>query len=392
MPKKLTFNDFVEKSKSIHGEKYDYSKVDYKNNSTKVLIICPRHGEFLMRPADHFNGQGCPKCKSENLSNKFSMGKEAFIKKALSVHENKYDYSKVEYKNNRTKVCIICPEHGEFWQTPDKHITGQGCPKCCRKNRRYTTEEFIEKARSIHGEKYDYSKTVYGENDKQKVVIICPEHGEFEQTPLLHLSGCGCKYCNKGNVFNTQEFIKMANIVHKNKYEYSKTEYRKSLQKVCIICPEHGEFWQTPAGHLSGKGCPICAKKFRKGEIALFEELKSRFPLEKIVHSYRNKSILGKQELDIYFPLRKIGIEFQGGQHFFPVDFGGYGENISKEIFENNKKRDIAKKEKCNKNGIVLLYFSDVKCTNFLNEKIYSNYDEISAAIDAVIKKEDEKQ
>ena len=127
MPKKLTFNDFVEKSKSIHGEKYDYSKVDYKNNSTKVLIICPKHGEFLMRPADHFNGQGCPKCKSENLSNKFSMGKEAFIKKALSVHENKYDYSKVEYKNNRTKVCIICPEHGEFWQTPDKHITGQGC-------------------------------------------------------------------------------------------------------------------------------------------------------------------------------------------------------------------------------------------------------------------------
>ena len=184
----------------------------------------------------------------------------------------------------------------------------------------------------------------------------------------------------------------MANIVHKNKYEYSKTEYRKSLQKVCIICPEHGEFWQTPAGHLSGKGCPICAKKFRKGEIALFEELKNRFPLEKIVHSYRNKSILGKQELDIYFPLRKIGIEFQGGQHFFPVDFGGYGENISKEIFENNKKRDIAKKEKCNKNGIVLLYFSDVKCTNFLNEKIYSNYDEISATINAVIKKEDEKQ
>ena len=384
--RKLTIDDFVKKSVLIHGEKYDYSKVEYKNNSTKVCIICPKHGEFLMRPSDHFNGQGCPKCKSEKLSEKFSMGKDLFIEKAKEIHGEKYDYSNVEYKNNREKICIICPEHGKFWQSPDKHLYGQGCPKCCKKNRKYTTEEFIEKAKEIHGEKYDYSKTVYGKNDKEKVCIICPKHGEFYQSPLTHLSGSGCRYCNKGKVFNTEEFVNAAKIVHKNKYDYSKTEYKKSLEKITIICPEHGEFLQTPAGHLNGKGCPVCGKKFRKGELLLLEKLQLKYPDETIVHSYRNKNVLGRQELDIYFPLRKIGIEFQGGQHFFPVNFGGYENEIAKKIFEKNKKRDIIKKEKCKKNNIILLYSSDTGKTNFLGDKVYTKYEDIFLRIDEIIK------
>lgn len=381
MSKKLTTEEFIERSRTIHGKKYDYSKVIYKNNCTKVIINCPTHGDFSMRPADHLNGQGCPKCKGEVLSEKFSMGLKKFLEKANSVHHGKYDYGKTEYVNNRTKVCIICPEHGEFWQTPDKHLFGQGCPKCCKKNRKYSTEEFVEKSRSVHGTKYDYSKTVYGANDKEKVCIICPEHGEFWQTPLEHLNGCGCKYCRKGKVFNTDDFISESNKVHNSKYNYSKTIYKKSLDKVCIICPEHGEFWQAPSKHLGGCGCPICSKKYRKGELFLFEYLKEHIETVNFIHSYRNKQIFGKQEIDIYIPEYKIGIEFQGKQHFNPVDFGGYGKNKSEEIFSENRKRDLKKNKLCRENGIDLLYFSDMEEDLFLGEKVFHNHEEICRVI-----------
>ena len=130
MPKKKTREEFIKETTEKHGDKYDYSKVDYVNNYTKICIICPEHGEFLQTPSNHLSGQGCPKCKADKTRERLILSKEGFIKKARLVHGNKYDYSKVEYVNNRTKVCIICPEHGEFWQTPNHHLSGCGCPKC----------------------------------------------------------------------------------------------------------------------------------------------------------------------------------------------------------------------------------------------------------------------
>ena len=196
---------------------------------------------------------------------------EQFIERARKAHGNKYDYSKVEYKNYGTKVCIICSEHGEFWQTPNGHLNGSGCPKCgnneISKKQSLTNEEFILKARQIHGWKYDYSKVRYI-NNSTKICIICPQHGEFWQTPGSHLSGCGCPKCanNKKSVSqksNTEQFIEKAKKVHGDKYDYSKVEYSKSSVKVCIICPEHGEFWQTPNNHLKGGGCQKCYDKRR---------------------------------------------------------------------------------------------------------------------------------
>ena len=121
---------FIECAKKIHGDKYDYSKVDYVNNHTKVCIICPIHGEFWQNPVNHLRGQGCRKCAVDSAKIRYAKPKSAFIEKAKKVHESKYDYSKVEYINNHTKVCIICPKHGEFWQTPRAHLGGNGCPKC----------------------------------------------------------------------------------------------------------------------------------------------------------------------------------------------------------------------------------------------------------------------
>ena len=195
-----------------------------------------------------------------------------FIEKAIKVHGDKYDYSKVNYKNMRTKITIICPIHGEFEQTPDSHIYGNnGCPKCGdvsmvnKRFNKFTTKSFIEKAIKVHGYKYDYSKVNYI-NNSIKIKIICSIHGEFEQTPVLHLRGSGCPKC--GNYLlknikssNTKEFIKKAKEIHGDKYDYSKVVYKNAHDKVTIICPIHGEFLKSPNNHLSKKqGCPICSE------------------------------------------------------------------------------------------------------------------------------------
>lgn len=190
------------------------------------------------------------------------MDTHEFIVRSKTIHGDKYDYSKVVYKNNLTKVCIICPEHGEFEQTPKRHLRRQGCPECgkLKKGVRVTTEEFIEKATQVHGDKYDYSQVQYIDSET-KVKIICPIHGEFWQTPHNHLQGQGCIKCGGKLCFSKEDFISLAETKHGNKYDYSQVEYVNTSTKVCIICPEHGEFWQTPNDHLNGKGCPECGKE-----------------------------------------------------------------------------------------------------------------------------------
>ena len=210
MPKKLTQEEFVEKASKVHGDKYDYSLVEYKNALTKVKIFCSEHGIFEQKPGNHLFGQGCSKC-----SNNIKPNIKEFIKKAKKIHGNKYDYSLVEYQNNHTKIKIICLKHGIFEQTPKKHITRkQGCSKCVGL-RRLSTEEFIKKAMEIHGNKYDYSKVEY-KNSKIKIKILCPKHGEFLQTPNDHFSGYGCPVCNysKGE-------IKLSLLFKENKINFT---------------------------------------------------------------------------------------------------------------------------------------------------------------------------
>ena len=191
---------------------------------------------------------------------------EKFIMKAIKRHGNKYDYSKVNYINSQTKVCIICPEHGEFWQTPSAHVRGDECPKCANLKRgskkRWTIDDFLHRAGEVHGNKYDYSKVEYV-NNLTKVCIICPEHGEFWQTPLAHvLNKQGCPKCSGRNL-GQEEVIEKFKLVHGDKYDYSKVIFNKMHSKVCIICPEHGEFWQTPSKHLLGQGCIKCASEIK---------------------------------------------------------------------------------------------------------------------------------
>ena len=254
----MTLKDFITKAREIHGNKYDYSKVDYVNGSIKVCIIDPEYGEFWQKPNNHLKGCGCPKRSGKHVPTT-----EEWIAKARLVHGDKYDYSKVVYVDSNTKVCIIDPEYGEFLQTPANHLLGMGCPKreqiAIDKLKQAIVENFIKNARLVHGDKYDYSKVNYV-NGKTKVCIIDPDYGEFWQKPNDHLKGCGCskrdvEQNSEKQSLLTKAFIKRARLIHGDKYDYSKVVYVDSNTKVCIISPELGEFWQTPNDHLKGCGC-----------------------------------------------------------------------------------------------------------------------------------------
>ena len=195
---------FIEQSNSIHKDKFDYSKVEYVNTKTKVIIICKVHGKFEQLSDVHLSGCGCKKCGVIRRANLKRKQQQKFIEEAISIHKDKYDYSKVKYLEANTKVVIICKIHGEFQQTPSKHLNSQGCKKCSNKKngdkQRKSQEKFIEQSNSIHKDKFDYSKVEYV-NTHTNVIIICKLHNvTFHQSPSNHLrSEGGCKKCiNKG--------------------------------------------------------------------------------------------------------------------------------------------------------------------------------------------------
>ena len=357
---RYTKNIFINRAKLVHGNKYDYSKTEYNGWNEISCIICPEHGEFWQTPHNHLNGHGCPKCHHEKIGKLKRKKIEKFIEDAIKIHGEKYDYSKVEYVNSKTKVCIICKYHGEFWQTPDSHIYQKnGCPKCS--GQYMDRDYFIECSEKKHSNKYDYSKVEYI-NNKTKVCIICPEHGEFWQTPHNHIRGVGCPECGGSKRLTTKIFIEKAKQVHGEKYDYSKVEYANSHTKVCIICPEHGEFWQKPNQHLIGQGCPKCKMPLLEKKVEkILKENNINY-----IHQYHNKEIFGQQSLDFYLPDYKIGIECQGEQHFRPVKYRSekmMNGDTSEKRFLYNKERDKVKKEKCKNANIGIVYFL---CKTFL--------------------------
>ena len=278
-PLRHTNASFIKKARKIHGDLYNYDKVDYINNYTKIIIICSVHGEFEQTPNAHIKSKvACRQCSIDNSRQTL----EEFVEKANIAHENKYDYSQSKYINTNTNIVITCKLHGEFLIRPVDHVLhGKGCPECGKiaaSNKRKTTlAEFIERANLVHETFYDYSLVDYI-NMHVNVQIICPTHGIFSKTPCSHLSGAGCRRCRRNmsknvervpkleRIVDTKTFIKRARQIHGSKYIYSESKYTKYHAHVKIICPvidnknekTHGIFRQTVADHLSGSGCPLC--------------------------------------------------------------------------------------------------------------------------------------
>lgn len=351
--KKCTNEEFIEKSKRVFGDRYDYSKVEYKGNKIKVQLLCKKHGSFFVRPDTHLTRKaGCKKCamikiadlnKNKNWLNDFK-----------SIHGDRYDYSKVEYKNNKTKVEIICKEHGSFFMRPNSHISQkQGCPKCSKKYN--DRETFIESSILVFGNLYDYSKVEY-KNSHEKVEIICEKHKSFFMCPKDHINQKqGCPKCGKISMSNKYRknlnlLISQFKEINGDRYDYSKVEYKNNITKVEIICKEHGSFKQTAKSHLRGRGCPMCNSS--KGELRIANFLTERninFNTQQTFSKCLSENN-NKLKFDFYLPEMNTCIEYDGEQHFRPIEhFGG------DESFKKQKIRDAIKNNYCIENNIKLI-------------------------------------
>lgn len=263
--KTKTTEQFIREASLVHKGRYDYSKAIYKGKVNELSIICHEHGEFRQKACVHLRGHGCQKCGLDSISEKKRHTLAGFVAKARGVHGNRYDYSLVDYQGSHQRVTIVCPLHGLFQQTAADHIyNGSGCPACVGLER-YCADEFIRRAREMHGDKYDYSGVAYV-NAKSKVEIICPKHGSFQQPPHHHIKGIGCPKCKADKISEAQcltneEFIERAHAMHGGRYDYSQVSYEKGRSKITVICPKHGAFDIEARVHIHQRtGCPECSE------------------------------------------------------------------------------------------------------------------------------------
>ena len=286
-----------------------------------------------------------------------NVNKENFIKKSNIIHNNKYDYSKVEYLNARTPVKIICPVHGEFLQLPYNHSLGKGCKFCAihlnSDKLKKSKDQFIRDAIKVHGDKYSYKNSQYI-NDSSRMEIECPLHGTFSQVANKHLQGNGCPDCKiqKTKETNTNKhsllFPKKSSDIHNNYYDYSKVNYKNSRTPVEIIYPKHGSFITMPYNHLLGRGCPVCSQSYGEKKVEKFLlSKKVSYVRQKKFTDCRNKSPLS---FDFWIESENILIEFDGQQHYKAF---GYSGGVDK--LEYTKLCDNIKNKYCIENRINLI-------------------------------------
>lgn len=315
--KKITNEEFNYRVKLIYGDLYDCTQTSYVDSKEKVTIFCKKHGYFSQCASKVLEGHGCQRCGYEKVQKKRSKSTEQFIIDAKKIHGERYDYSKVDYVNNKSKVCIICPEHGEFWQAPGEHLKGHKCNKCAIKYKKNPV--FIKK---------------------------------------------------KGLKYSTEEFIEMAQKKHNDTYDYSDTIYNGMQKKVLIKCKKHGYFEQVACDHLKGRGCPICSSSSLENELRmLLKENKISFVEQQKFEWLKNKR---KLTLDFYLPDYNIAIECQGEQHFNKINFCGKDneeENIKK--YNRTIENDKLKYELCNQNGVTIFYITNEKYRKYTNILFY---------------------
>lgn len=261
---KLSTEDFIASCRAIYDDKYDYSKTVYNGSNRNVIVTCKKHGDFQKTPFSLLKGKGCQKCSRKAMSIKNSKGKEKFVEESKALYgDKKYDYSKVEYVNSRTPIEIICPKHGSFWQLPCNHLQGkEGCPICKSEKMSkiflMTTKEFIEKAKQVHGDKYDYSKTdLKNRKNNDKVLITCPKHRDFWQNITMHIEGHGCPICNSSHLENElRQLLKENNIEFEEQKKFDwlgkqSLDFYLSNKNIAIEC--QGEQHFKAITHFGGK-------------------------------------------------------------------------------------------------------------------------------------------
>lgn len=351
-PPNLTFLSFKRSSNS--------------KSSIRIKFSCAEHGCFGMTWQD-FRSRAkvgrnpckfcCEKTRREEIL-------KTYLDRAKEKHQDYYDYSRVSFVTVNDKVEIICPKHGTFSQTLASHaIGGNKCPKCATEGRSNGTDTFKQKAKKIHGERYDYS-LVECKKNTDFVDIICPKHGTFRQIVHSHLEGCGCPKCGKEVCLKgTEKFIKEAREVHGNKYNYSLVNYTGQRVKVKIQCPIHGLFLQTPFSHIvTRSGCPRCRESYGERRVAMFLEKHGI----KYIKEFKLEGSLFRY--DFYLPDFDTLIEFHGIQHYRPVErFGG------RKAFDRAKERDEKKIFLANERNkrLIILNYDSLRCKDI--DKSFTN-------------------
>ncbi|AYV78028.1 MAG: hypothetical protein Edafosvirus4_12 [Edafosvirus sp.] len=262
--KKYTQKEFLAKAKKEFPGLFDYSKAKYTGRKNKIIIICKKHDEEFECVVDSFlQGQSCWSCALESISH----SEEKWLELAKNKHGDRFIYDKSKYTSYTSDIKIQCQEadHGEFITTPAQHVhnLNGGCDKCSKL--KYTTEEWIQGAIEIHGDKYNYDKTIY-DGVKNKLVVTCIKHNkDCNVRPYIHLRDIGgCSLCLTDTLrakfgHTNEEFISKAIELYGNKFDYSKVKYINMFTKIIIRCIEHNyEFLRNPHEHLRRHGCKIC--------------------------------------------------------------------------------------------------------------------------------------
>ena len=258
--------EFIRRYKASGRTGLDFTNSVWKGTNKKLIAVCYLHGEVPINPNSLMSrGSGCGKCGDIKTGLAGRNTPEKFLRQCREVHGDRYDYSKAVYVTSKNPVEIVCREHGSFFPVPGNFIGRRsGCPECGKISvglqSRKSLTHYVSKFREVHGDRFEYKGLSY-EGNYSTVIVTCPVHGEFTQRVADHQNGIGCSRCSLP-VHDTKSFILEATRVHGGYYDYSKAEYKKAVDKVEIICPEHGPFWQIPTHHVhTGNGCRLCANR-----------------------------------------------------------------------------------------------------------------------------------
>jgi hypothetical protein len=361
--RKLTCHEFINKSVIVHGNKYDYSLVNYRGSKIKVTIVCPNHGEFEQKPNNHLMNHGCVKCRPKRVD------RNVVLDKFILKHGNKYDYRESNIYNCKDKINIICPDHGSFKQLISVHYRS-GCPKCV-KSYKLSSDKFIDKCNKVHNFKYNYDSTIF-KTTGSKVNIICPNHGIFKQLASDHQNGRGCPKCSGNHNLHKEELLLIFDDLFESKYTYDLSNYKNGNSIIKALCTEHGSFDVRVVNHKKGSGCSKCSFCNSKGEDRISKILYDNNI--KYNGQYRFDDCLSpkkaKMPFDFYIENLNICIEYDGIQHF-EKRF-----KMTDEDLISLQERDRIKDRYCEENNIYLIripYTDFDKIEEIIKEKIIKN-------------------
>ncbi len=275
MSRRMTFDEFVIKARVARGDRFEYREDGWRGIAGKVLVICPDHGEWLANAGWHLKGVDCPRCVRPGSNMSFG---EAVVR-AVAVHGDRYRYIDDSWNGASGMLTYECEVHGRVQQVFGDHIKGRGCRKCGYVKTsialRFTREEFLARAMSVHGDRYDYPDEIPQKNDA--MIINCRIHGPFKQKRTEHFAGHGCHTCGGRKRRNTEQYIAEARARHGDRFSYDRTVFVRTTDKLIVTCRVHGDFMVNANMHLLGNGCVDCAGLRRRTTEQFVEKAKERF-------------------------------------------------------------------------------------------------------------------